>query len=351
MLVAINTLTTTLRPDSGHEDRYLKRVLDAMRRVQSDTQFVVLTHEGNHDFYAQFDRVAVAQGGGGLSAFRGGPPTPEKVAAQIKADVLLSQLDAAAGSSSVPQVLFALDLALWEPEPGKPANKHPHYKAVKKSCSGARAVIVPSEFLRRKCLEIFETPLNKVVVAHPGVEPLFQEPHGTMVEAPYFSILTDSLTASSMPRVREMLAQLEKEYPHTFVVVGRGGEVEPEEWSDRVVRIEQLPDNHLSGLYQNGDLLLYPALHDGSAMRILEGFMSGVAVVAPNSGATNELIGNAPYYYNPASTASMLQAVRRVLELDPAEKAERLRLNRNSASKYSWEKCAWRFISAFKKVA
>ena len=351
MIVAINTLTTTLRPDSGHEDRYLKRVLDAMRRVQTDTTFVILTHEGNHGFYAQYDRVAVAPSAGGLSSFRAGAPTPEKAAATIKADVLLSQVDAAPSSASVPQVLYALDLALWEPEPGKPASKHPHYKTVKKSCASATAVIVPSEYLRRKCLEIFETPLNKVIVAHPGVDTLFQEPHDTMVDLPYFSILSDSLTASSMPRVREMMAQLEKEYPHTFVVVGRGGEVETEVWSDRVVRIESLPDNHLSGLYQNGDLLLYAAMHDGSAMRVLEGFMSGVAVVAPNSGATNELIGNAPYYYNPASTASMLQSVRRVLELDPAEKAERLRLNRNAASKYTWEKCAWRFISAFKRVA
>jgi len=349
MLVAVNTLLGKNRAETGHEDRYLRRMLEAASKVQADTEFVLLTHEGNHALFAPWERVQVEEGAGMLRSLRSGSPV-ERAAKQAKADLLLTPLDAASPNPPMRQVLYALDLAPWESEPLHAVRKSGDAKAIKKACAVARAVVAPSEYLRRKCLELFEIPLDRVVVALPGVSPVFQESHETMVDLPYIVVMTDALTGSSMPRVREALDQLAKEYPHTFVIVGRSGEPEPEDWGPRVVRIEQLPDNHLTGLYQHSEVFLYPALHDGSALRILEALTAGVPVVAANSGAAPELAGKHPFYYNPASTATIVQNVRRALDEDKKTQRERIRLGQNATSKYTWEKCAWRFLTAFKRV-
>ncbi|MBI2434151.1 MAG: glycosyltransferase [Candidatus Hydrogenedentes bacterium] len=350
MRVALSTIVAKHRPDTGHEERYLRRVMTTARKVQQDTEFIVLTHEGNHDSFEGWERVLVHEGGGMLTSLRGGSAI-ERAARQAKADVLLTAIDTATAGPPLPQVLYALDFAPWETVPGEPpGHKVPDTKVIKKAAASALTVIAPSEYLRRRCLELFETPLDRVMVAHPGVEHVFQEPHGTMVGQPYLVAMTASLTGSSLDRVLETLDQLTKEIPHTFVIVGRSGAPEPDDWGPRVVRIEHLPDNHLAGLYQNGEAFLYAGLFDGSAVRVLEALHAGIPVVAPNSGAIPELAGKHPIYYNPASTATMIQGMRRALDEDKKARIERIRLTRSATSRYNWEKCAWRFLSALKRM-
>jgi glycosyltransferase involved in cell wall biosynthesis len=349
MRVAVSTIVSKLRVDTGHEQRYLRKVCGTARKVQQDTEFIFLTHEENHDAFSDFERVLVTEGSGMLGSLRGGSAI-ERAAKQAKADVMLLSIDTATASPPIPQVLYAFDLIPWEPVPGEPARKLPETKSVKKAAAASLTVITPSEYLRRRCLELFESPLNHVMVAHPGVEPVFQEPHGTMVGQPYFVVYSDNLTAASLGHVREALDQLGKEYPHTFVVVGQETAPEPQDWGPRTVRIEFLPDNHLAGLYQNGTAFLYAGLCDESAVRVLEALHAGIPVVAPNSGAIPELAGKHPIYYNPASTATMIQCMRRALDEDPKSRPERIRLTRSATAKYNWEKCAWRFLAALKKM-
>lgn len=349
MRVAVSTLLAKNRLDTGHEERYLRRVISTARQVQPETEFIVLTHEGNHGSFEGWDRVMVQEGSGMLGSLRGGTPI-ERAAKQASADILLQALDTATASPPMQQVLYALDLSPYEPAPGEHGKKPLDAKTIRKAAAASLTVVVPSEYLRRRCLELFETPLNHVMVAHPGVDTIFAESHGTMVAAPYLVIYEDSLTYPHKERVREALDQLSKENSHTFVIVGRNPFDEIEDWGPRAVRIEHLPDNHLAGLYQNGSCFLYAGLHDGSAVRVLEALHSGIPVVAPSSGAFNELAGKHPIYYNATSTATMIQCLRRALDEDPKARNERVRLTRSTTSKYNWEKCAWRFLSAFKRI-
>lgn len=346
MLVAVNTVPSKTRGATYHEDRYLRFVCRTLRKIQPETSLLVLTHEDNHAEFGEFDRECIDTAATPIGPFRGGASVERAVKA-AKADVLLSPLDAAA-SVSIPQVLYALDLAQFEA--GGEAVSRAAIKGIRKACNQARAVIVPSEYLRRRCLEIFDVPLDRVMVAHPGINPVFGGTHGTMVEQPYLVVFTDALCAPRIEEVRGALNHLGKDYPHTFVVTGKSGTPEPHDWGARFVRIEEMPDNHLSGLYQNAALFLYPGLHDGSALRVLEALMAGVTVAAPNSGAIAELAGRAPIFYNAASTSSLLQALRRILELEKKELAERIRLSKSDVSRYTWEKCAWRFLAAFKRL-
>jgi glycosyltransferase involved in cell wall biosynthesis len=351
MIVGVKT-TATLTPHGGdHEARYLRKVMNAIRQVQTDTRFVIFTHETNHDAYEGWMRVKLRDRSTGMSAFLPGRSEVEVAAKKAKVEVLLSPLANAEPGIRIPQVFYTLDLIPWEapeliPEGDRPAN----LRTVRKACAQARALVVPSEFLRRRCLEMFEAPLDKVLVAPPGLDPVFKQPTDTFVDKPYILIISDALTARSMLTLREALEQIAEEFTCTFVIAGAGSSAEPEDWGIQAVRIEECPDNHLAGLYQNSEVMLYPAVHDGGGQRPLEALYAGTLVVCPRSGAIPEVAKDAPLYYNPDSANSLVQVLRRVLNMEEKERATRIKQGQQCCANYTtWEKAGWKLLTAFKR--
>lgn len=354
MLVGVNTIgavpeRSANRPGS-HVDRYLRRTLQAIRSQQDETQLLLFTCPENHDSYEGWDRELLDESQGGFSLFRGGSAL-ENGARKAKVDLLLTPLDNTPAGLGLPYVLYVPDLYDFELEAAKPGfKKSAQLKHARKICAQAQALVTPSEFLRRRCLEYLEAPLNKVIVAMPGVDDTFRHTFDTVVAKPYVVLFSDGLTAALVPLLTEALAQIAQEYPHTFVIAGPGNNAEPEDWGPRFVRIEQMPDNHLAGLYQNADVWIYAGLHDACGIRILEALRAGVPVLAPKTGALHEIVGDAPLYYNPTSPISLVQGIRRLLNDDEARRADRVHIGQKASLGYDWERTAWKMLTAFKRI-
>lgn len=351
MLVGVKTVGTAFPGTGGHVARYLDNVMLAMRTVQVDIRFAAFTTPENHDAYEGWVRVPVPTPGGaaslrGLLGRTDGLEGPIK---QAKVEVLMAPLADPHPGNSVPQVLYALDVAPWEKDAPPPIEEVADVKTIKRAVQGARAVVVTSEYLRRRCLELFEVPLNKSVVAPPGVNPVFQEPNRTIIEQPYAVVLVDVLAYPAMDHIVKMMDTLHDEFGMNFVVVGPSRVDQPEPWGDRAIRIERMPDSGLAGLYQHAAVFLNPGLHDGSALRTIEALRAGVPVVCAKSGATTELVGQTPVYYNPGSVESMVQAMRRMIEADDEERQSRINFGRQATTRYNWEDTAWKILAGFKK--
>ena len=81
----------------------------------------------------------------------------------------------------------------------------------------------------------------------------------------------------------------------------------------------------------------------------MEALLAGVTVVAARSGATVELTGQTPVYFNPGSADSMVQAMRRMLDADEKERADRVNFGRQAVTRYRWEDTAWKVLAGLKK--
>lgn len=354
MLVGLNTFLSRHRPWGDLGPLYFRRLIEAVRLAQPGTRMLVLGDEAHLAPYAGCETLEMPAPAGGLGALlRGSRALPEAIE-KSGIDILLSPLDAPLAGTEIPQLLYALDLAPWEPDPAAlPAKARRPDSALLKACSKARGIVVPSEHLRRRCADLFDAPLDRIAVAPPGVSPGFQSSQPPFIEAPYLVVLVDALTAPHTAKLREALVTLQKEMPHTFVVVGPPleAEEEPDHWGPRTVRIEQCPDVLLAGLYQHAALLVYPALHDGCGVRVLEALAAGVPVVVPKSGAIGEVAGDSPLYYNAESIGTMLQAVRRVVTEKPDQRQQRIRLGqRHASAQNTWDKCAWKLLNAIKRA-
>lgn len=352
MRLGLNTFHSRQRPWGDLGPAYFRHVAQAIRLVQPGTSVTAIGDAPRLAGYGGCETLEAPAPAGGLGGLLRGDRALIDAVGQAGFDALLSPLDAPLGIANLPEVLYALDTAPWEPDPLAPPGRARKADAgIAKICQRAKTILVPSEHLRRRCAALFEAPLDRFVVAPPGVAAGFQSPGRAFVESPYLVVLVDALTAPHLDQVREAMATLQKELPHTFVVAGppldaEGGAA----WGPRAVRIEQCPDALLAGLYQHAALVLYPAPHDGCGVRLLEALGAGAPVVAPKSGAFTEVAGDAPLYYNPESTGTMVQAVRRVVAEKADQREQRVRLGkRHAGAQNTWDKCAWKILNALRR--
>ncbi len=331
----------------GDEERYMRRLLVTLRRMQDQARLFLFTSEEQHASYEGWMRVAIGKvsgGRGGLAGMLGVGGPLARAARKAGVNALLAPLAAAPVSPPLPTWLYIVDVRPWEPG-GDLADD---LKQAKRVCAQAHGIIATSEHTRRRCLEVLDVPLDKVVVAPPGVDTVFSEPNSSIVEKPYLMIVGDTCKTHNYPLIFKGLAQIQKETPHNFVVTGTACSAEPPTWGPRGVRIERCPDAQLAGLYQNAAAIVFAALHDGSGQRVLEGLRAGGMLVTPNLGAIPEVAADNTIFYNHESVESFVRSLRRAIQQGPESLDSRRRAAKRVAE-YTWEKCAWKALSAFKK--
>jgi glycosyltransferase involved in cell wall biosynthesis len=351
MRIGVNALTHD--PGCGKaSDVYLHNVLGVMRAVQPATQFTIFTSPRNHAAFEGWDRVLVEdQPTGILDRFSGGSKLNDRTVRQAEVDALFSPAEAAPSRCSVPLVLYAIDLVFVDSESSAGKSRvSSEVRSMANACDQAVAIVVPSKFMQSKFLEFLGVAMDKCIVAPFGADPVFEQPADTIVEKPYFLAVTETHALSNMERLMAAFEKIGEEFPHKLVLAGTPGDLERDNWGPRVLRVEQAPANVMAGLYQHCGVMVCPSLYEASGGAILEAMRSGARVAAGRIGGIPEVGGRAPIYYNPESTASMIGAIRRGLTEDvDGNRAQLLRTGQQSAAEFTWEKCAWKTLSAFKR--
>ncbi len=345
MHIVINTLPGSTEAFPHHVVRYLDQVITRIQKEKSAVQFSCLHVLDEASPLPNLPSIESVPPESGLRARFSGSNSVDGLLKKHLADLVVSPLQTALTKTSFPQVLLALDLAAWEGQKGHTAN----FKDARKACITARHIIVPTEHLRRRCLELFEAPMEKIVVAPPGVADGLSSPTRSVVEKPYIILFYDPLTAPLLATVRAALEKRHKEFPFTQVVVGPALPDEPDQWGPGVVRIEQCPANHLSGLYKEAQFFLYAAPHDGSGLRVLEALATGVPVLAAGSRGVSEVAGDAPIFFNGESMDAFFQSLKRILSEDEQSRAKRVHTGNKIASRYSWDKTMWKVLATLKQ--
>jgi glycosyltransferase involved in cell wall biosynthesis len=331
------------------EAAYLRRVLEQLRAGQEDDDFVLFCGNDDRNAYPGWVTLPLrASGGLGRLGAVIGQDSLSKAVRKAQIDMIFAPLEHAPLGAPVPMCLYLLDPWPWDPPPGSGVAPESARRA-KKACQEAAGIVVPSEHVRRRCLDMFEAPLDKVVVAPPGVDPVFGKPNGSLIPPPYIVAVGPTCPSHNHARVIEACERLAADVAHTLVIAGHACEMEPASWGPQVMRIERLPDAQRAGLYQNAAAVVLPHLHDGAGMELLETLGAGALVVAPKLGAIPELGGNTPVYYNHESTESLRRTLRRVLEDPESTPGDRQRAAKQ-CREYTWERTAWKVAQVFKKA-
>ena len=129
------------------------------------------------------------------------------------------------------------------------------------------------------------------------------------------------LEALRIVRDRGMTGQLvltghvDARFPHPIDTARRLG------LADQVVHLGHVPGPQLRWLYDHATALVFPSLHEGFGLPMLEAFESRLPVACAEAGSLPEITGDAALRFAPDNPTAMADAMIRVLE-DKSLRAE-----------------------------
>jgi len=129
-----------------------------------------------------------------------------------------------------------------------------------------------------------------------------------------------------------------------LVVAGTPWTLEEREKIDRLklgqsVRLVLNPPlGALRTLYSSARGFIYPSLHEGFGIPLLEAMACETAVLAADTAVFREVAGNAALFFNPNDVEEMAIAIDRILDDDV--RAALIYEGRSQLNRYSWERCA-----------
>jgi glycosyltransferase involved in cell wall biosynthesis len=230
----------------------------------------------------------------------------------------------------------------------------------------AAAVIAVSESTKNDIVDILGARADKVHVVHEGVAGSFRPlEKGQLDDLRSRLALPDRFVLhvgtieprKNLVRLLEAFAEVSRGLPHHLVLAGRRGW----KYSDVDSSVERLgltsvvhflgyvPENDLVALYNLADALVYPSLYEGFGLPALEAMACGAPVIASDRGGLGEVVGAAAEHVDPESTASIAQALRRVLT-DQERSAELRAEGFKRAGGFRWSRAAQETRTVYEQI-
>ena len=69
--------------------------------------------------------------------------------------------------------------------------------------------------------------------------------------------------------------------------------------SENIIKTGYISDHELAYLYRNCSLFVFPSIHEGFGLPVLEAMSCGAPVIASNRSSIPEVLGKSTYTFNP----------------------------------------------------
>ncbi len=209
--------------------------------------------------------------------------------------------------------------------------------AVNYAIPRAHRILAISEYTRGDLMEKLNVPAGKIRIVLPGLGEQFRllKPYsgegvllavGTLEPRKNYGTLLEAMAILKNPKIE-------------LVIAGKSGWLEEKEKlpagkanelgiSQKVKFIGEILDQDLIPLYQKAQLLVFPSLHEGFGLPIVEAMACGVPVLSASHSSLREAGGQAAAYLkDPMDAREMAREIDRLLaapaERDPDERKRR----------------------------
>lgn len=211
----------------------------------------------------------------------------------------------------------------------------------------ASRIIAVSEFTKKDLRETYQISEEKISVAYEGIDPIFRPQPQIKIAKPYFLFVGALKKSKNIPRILQAFAEFLRLSKKDFSLVLAGGDL----WLDKEIApmikkfglkdevkfLGFVPKKNLPGLYSGATAFVSPSLYEGFGLTLLEAMACGCPVIAANTGAQPEVIGEAGILIDPENVSEITRALIKIAtDLNFRQKLIGLGLAR--AKKFSWKK-------------
>ena len=230
--------------------------------------------------------------------------------------------------------------ALRHPDWYRPAYVAYQRALLPRIARGARLVITVSEFSKNEIVHVLGANPDRITVVPNGVDERFRpDAHATLgMTRPYVLVVGTRITrknTSALAQAAQRLNALGVEVAHA----GSGrGYMRPEA-NANLRGLGYVPDEQMPGLYAGALALAMPSLYEGFGLPALEAMACGTPVVASNTTALPETIGDAGVLVDPHDQQAFADAVEQLVT-DDTRRAELSKRAVQQARPFTWERTA-----------
>ncbi len=210
--------------------------------------------------------------------------------------------------------------------------------------------IAVSDYSRRELSSAVGLEADRIRVIHHGVDrkifyPLDDRPGR---KDPYLLHVSQYQPVKNVGRIVEAFSKITGKGAIRLLLVlpGFGGTVDSEHVT--IIR-EKLDRAELARIYREATAFVFPSLHEGFGLPILEAMACGCPVITSNTTACPEIAGNAAILVDPRSTGAIRNAMT-LLVNDGAVRDSMREKGLERAARFDWSSAARRYVSEFERA-
>jgi glycosyltransferase involved in cell wall biosynthesis len=224
-----------------------------------------------------------------------------------------------------------------------PARRSFRRIAYDRAAKAAEAVVVTSEFVRRRALDALELDATRVHVVPHAIDHGVFGP-GDEEPEPYVLYPARPWPHKNHARLFEAFAALRQTRPQLRLVLTGGGHERLGPLPEGVESLGTVSAGALASLYRRAACLVFPSLYEGFGLPPLEAMACGCPVAASRAGAIPEVCGDAAVYFDPMDVEAMAAAM---LEADGRRDALRAK-GFTRAAQFTWDATATRHEDVYR---
>jgi len=284
-----------------------------------------------------------------------------------------------------PRVISIMDLSfLHFPEMFRKKDLYQLKNWTAYSIKKAAKILTISQASKSDIIKYYQVPEEKVVVTYPGTtmqklksknqkDPVkfALQTHGASIEniKKKYNIEGDYILSVGTLQPRKNYTKLIEAFGKILkqvqndslglVIVGKKGWMweeileAPKKFgvADKVKFLDYISDEDLLALYNGAKCFVLISLYEGFGLPVLEAMKQGCPVVVSNISSLPEVVGEAGILVDPNDVEDITKGILRVLNFNTSEYEKYVKMGRQQASKFSWEKCAKETLEVLKEVA
>lgn len=267
--------------------------------------------------------------------------------------------------SSAKVISMIHDLArITFPEPDSYRNlaHKVYYNAmIRASVRRSNLILTNSEFSRREIVSTLSVDPRKVRKITLGAEkahvPEDSEIGAVLrryrIQRPYVLALGSATPNKNNTRVIRAFRIIRNQFPELSLVIGGknwlGKAFDPEILDNSIILTDFVDDKDLPVLFMAANLFVFPSLHEGFGLPVVEAMSQGVPVITSNITALPEVGGDAAVYVDPMSVADLAEKMTLVLGSQDIVEEMRCKGLRRAES-FRWETTCQEIATACREL-